>query len=105
MPVVEQKLGAMAKPSQGIAQPSQGIANRSASTSEKRLSTARAIASPAKDEDKVCWIETNHYPYQPDHQVELLHLQAEADALLIKLQARGQRQLNAHTSSIQNPTT
>jgi hypothetical protein len=46
------------------------------------------------DEHKVCWIEVKRYPYQPDHQVELLHLQAEADALLIKLQARGQKQLS-----------
>lgn len=41
--------------------------------------------------DKVCWIEVKRYPYQPDHQVELLHLQAEADALLIRLQATGQK--------------
>lgn len=27
------------------------------------------------------------YPYQPDHQVELLHLQAEIDALMVQLQA------------------
>jgi len=27
------------------------------------------------------------YPYQPDHQVELLHLQAELDALMLQLQA------------------
>ena len=42
-------------------------------------------------EAKVCWIEIKRYPYKPDHQVELLHLQAEADALLIMLQAAGQR--------------
>jgi len=41
--------------------------------------------------DKVCWIEVKSYPYQPDHQVELLHLQAEADALLIKLQTARSR--------------
>lgn len=35
-------------------------------------------------------------PYQPDHQVELLHLQAEADALMVKIQAAGQRQLEQH---------
>ncbi|PZO23499.1 MAG: hypothetical protein DCF25_00245 [Leptolyngbya foveolarum] len=33
------------------------------------------------------------FPYQPGHQVELLHLQAEADALILKLQAAGQRQI------------
>ncbi|MEO0768448.1 MAG: hypothetical protein AAFY72_03290 [Cyanobacteria bacterium J06649_4] len=46
---------------------------------------------PAADDDKVCWIEMKRYPYQADHQVELLHLQAEADALLIRLQASSQR--------------
>ena len=35
-------------------------------------------------------------PYQPDHQVELLHLQAEADALMVKIQAAGQRQMEQH---------
>ncbi|MEM6448731.1 MAG: hypothetical protein AAF703_00285 [Cyanobacteria bacterium P01_D01_bin.105] len=38
--------------------------------------------------EKICWLEVKRYPYQPDHQVELMHLQAEADALLIKLQAQ-----------------
>jgi hypothetical protein len=42
---------------------------------------------PASDSDRVCWVELKRYPYHPDHQVELLHLQAEADALIIKLQA------------------
>ncbi|MEM8503297.1 MAG: hypothetical protein AAF716_09115 [Cyanobacteria bacterium P01_D01_bin.1] len=42
---------------------------------------------PASDSDRVCWAELKRYPYHPDHQVELLHLQAEADALIIKLRA------------------
>lgn len=42
---------------------------------------------------RVCWIEVKHSSYQPDHQVELLHLQAEADALLMKLQAINQARL------------
>lgn len=42
---------------------------------------------PAHDSDRVCWAGMKRYPYHPDHQVELLHLQAEADALIIKLQA------------------
>lgn len=41
--------------------------------------------------DMVCWVEVRQYQYQPDHQVELLHLQAEADALLLQLQAVQQR--------------
>ncbi|MGB3572426.1 MAG: hypothetical protein WA783_08925 [Phormidesmis sp.] len=46
--------------------------------------------------DKVCWIEVKSYPYQPDHQVELLHLQAEADALIIKLQTARSRHSSQH---------
>lgn len=34
-------------------------------------------------------------PYQVDHQVELLHLRAEAEALLQELQTRKQRRLVA----------
>ena len=40
---------------------------------------------------KVCWIGEKPSPYQPDHQVELLHLQAEVDVLMVKLQAAGQQ--------------
>lgn len=46
--------------------------------------------APAAD-SRICWVEVKQYPYQPDHQVELLHLQAEADALLLQLQALSQR--------------
>ena len=42
---------------------------------------------------QVCWIEVKHSSYQPNHQVELLHLQAEADALLMKLQAINRKRL------------
>ncbi|MEL7332034.1 MAG: hypothetical protein AAFN12_07280 [Cyanobacteria bacterium J06560_2] len=48
--------------------------------------TGSKVSDSKANNDKVCWIEVKRYPYQPDHQVELLHLQAEADALLIKLQ-------------------
>lgn len=50
-------------------------------------SVGKAGKQPAHDSDRVCWIQVQGYPYQRDHQVELLHLQAEADALMIKLQA------------------
>lgn len=43
--------------------------------------------TPASNSAQICWIEVKQYPYQPDHQVELLHLQAQADALLLQLQA------------------
>lgn len=40
-------------------------------------------------------------PYQVDHQVELLHLRAEAEALLQELQTLKQRRLVA-VSSVEN---
>ncbi|NJL45691.1 MAG: hypothetical protein HC922_08145 [Leptolyngbyaceae cyanobacterium SM2_3_12] len=46
--------------------------------------------APAAD-DKICWIEMRQSTYLPDQQVELLHLQAEADALLLQLQALQQK--------------
>ena len=48
---------------------------------------------PLVEDIGVCWIEVKHSSYQPNHQVELLHLQAEADALLMKLQAINQQRL------------
>lgn len=44
---------------------------------------------PASDDKKIYLAELKRYPYQPDIQVEILHLQAEADALLLQLQAMG----------------
>lgn len=72
------------------------------------VSTAAAIANsnrkePTGNDAKVCWIEVKHYPYQPDHQVELLHLQAEADALLIKLQATEQKHLAQKAEALLAP--
>lgn len=47
------------------------------------------------NDTQVCWLEVRSSPYQPNHYAELLHLQAEADALLVKLQTRQQeRQKN-----------
>jgi len=45
-------------------------------------------------------IEVQQMPYLPDQQVELLHLQAEADALLLQLQAIQQKKQSqeAHLS-------
>lgn len=65
-------------------------------TANQHLATSadlnRLPAENDAEDAKVCWIEVKRYPYQPDHQVELLHLQAEADALIIKLQAISQQQ-------------
>lgn len=46
--------------------------------------------APAAD-DKICWIEVRQSPYPPNQQVELLNLQAEAEALLLHLQSLRQR--------------
>ncbi len=66
---------------------------RPSSASTAAAATNSNRQKPTDSDAKVCWIEVKHYPYQPDHQVELLHLQAEADALLITLQATEQKHL------------
>ncbi len=65
-----------------------------------RASSARETA-PALD-DKICWIEVHQAPYAPDQQVELLHLQAEAEALLLQLQAMHQRRHNNRASAVED---
>ena len=91
MPVMEQRPLAITQ-EKDSASANLSTANLSTLAFTQR-SLAKAIDTDAEDE-KVCWIEAKEYPYQPDHQVELLHLQAEADALLIKLQTREQKQLS-----------
>lgn len=63
----------------------ESISQKSATVLQTRNDVSSQQA-PADSDKKVCWIEVKRCPYQPNHQVELLHLQAEADALLIKLQ-------------------
>ncbi|MBE9140395.1 hypothetical protein IQ254_24875 [Nodosilinea sp. LEGE 07088] len=47
--------------------------------------------SPAA-EDRICWVEVRQSTYPPIQQMELLHLQAETEALLLQLQALQQQQ-------------
>ncbi len=54
------------------------------------VSPAARETTPAAD-NKICWLEVRQAPYPPNQQVELLHLQAEAEALLLQLQAKHQR--------------
>lgn len=54
------------------------------------VAPAARETAPAAD-DKICWVEVRQAPYHPSQQVELLHLQAEAEALLLQLQAKHQR--------------
>lgn len=60
------------------------------STSDSAEKTGLNQGVGAAD-DKICLIEVKQMPYLPDQQVELLHLQAEADALLLQLQAIQQK--------------
>ncbi|MGF1518160.1 MAG: hypothetical protein ACFCVB_10195 [Nodosilinea sp.] len=55
--------------------------------------TNPGLGEPTAD-DKICWLQVRESPYPPDQQVELLHLQAEAEALLLQLQAMHQRRLS-----------
>ncbi|MGD1856024.1 MAG: hypothetical protein ACFB2W_17425 [Leptolyngbyaceae cyanobacterium] len=58
-------------------------------TSESVVSAPSHETQPASDDKKIYLAELKRYPYQPDLQVEILHLQAEADALLLQLKAMG----------------
>ena len=53
------------------------------------VSAAKRETKPASGDKTIYMAELKRYPYQPDIQVEILHLQAEADALLLQLQAMG----------------
>ena len=67
-----------------------GDAHREAAPDELTIAPPSRETAPAADE-KICWIEVRESPYPPDQQVELLHLQAEAEALLLQLQTLQQR--------------
>lgn len=76
-----------------------GVMDSRLSNRSSNQDSGTAIApEPGRDADRpadansICWIGVRQYPYQPDHQVELLHLQAEADALLLHLKALSQAQ-------------
>lgn len=53
------------------------------------VSAAKRETQPASGDKTIYMAELKRYPYQPDIQVEILHLQAEADALLLQLKAMG----------------
>lgn len=57
--------------------------------SVKDVSVSPRETTPASGDKKIYMAELKRYPYQPDIQVEVLHLQAEADALLLQLKAMG----------------
>ncbi|NEP62665.1 MAG: hypothetical protein F6K31_38050 [Symploca sp. SIO2G7] len=57
--------------------------------SAQDVSTSTRETRPASDDRKIYMAELKRYPYQPDLQVEILHLQAEADALFLQLKAMG----------------
>lgn len=66
------------------------VAGKSMSVPNRQLRTT---------DSQLCWLEVRQYNYQPDHQVELLHLQAEADALLLQLQALSRRRQSAEANT------
>lgn len=67
------------------------------------VTPAARETAPAPD-DKICWIEVRQAPYRPNQQVELLHLRAEAEALLLQLQAKHQR-LQSNLDGAVEPST
>jgi hypothetical protein len=58
-----------------------------------------ASASTSSSSSSVAVLESVKLPYQVDHQVELLHLRAEVEALLQQLQSLKQQRL------VSTPTT
>lgn len=60
--------------------------SKSTGQSASSLSTLAEEVPASDDERAVCWLGVKRSPYQLNHHVELLHLQAEAEALLMKLQ-------------------
>ncbi|MGG6240468.1 hypothetical protein ACQ4N7_17725 [Nodosilinea sp. AN01ver1] len=68
---------------------------------ELAFGAAGRETTPALD-DKICWIEVHQAPYPPNQQVELLHLQAEAEALLLQLQAMHQRRHRTRAIAAEN---
>ncbi|PSN12205.1 hypothetical protein C7293_21250 [filamentous cyanobacterium CCT1] len=83
-----------ALPGEAALKPATGLAPELATEPATGAPSARETA-PALD-DKICWIEVHQAPYPPDQQVELLHLQAEAEALLLQLQTMHQRRHSTH---------
>lgn len=71
---------------------------KAVATASTEPTSAEPTKAEAIQEAQVCWISTKLAPYHPDHQVELLHLQAEVDALLIKMQAQEQRRTSEKTA-------
>jgi hypothetical protein len=65
-------------------------------------STVKATSNAVISDHHLCLIEVKQMPYLPDQQVELLHLQAEADALLLQLQAMQQKRQghNVHLTGV-----
>lgn len=60
-----------------------------APTATSGQAVATRETKPAPGDKTIYLAELKRYPYQPDIQVEILHLQAEADALLLQLKAMG----------------
>ncbi len=71
--------------SDSLQQPASDAQSDAAATAALTIAPTSRETAPAADE-KICWIEVRESPYPPDQQVELLHLQAEAEALLLQLQ-------------------
>jgi hypothetical protein len=61
-----------------------------------------AIASTSSSSSSVAVLEGVKLPYQVDHQVELLHLRAEVEALLQQLQSVKQQRLVSTSTTSDN---
>jgi hypothetical protein len=62
---------------------------------ENQSEQSKDVSSISKLNNSDRRAASSAFPYQASHQAELLHLQAEADALLIQLQTLKQRRSEA----------
>ncbi|MBF2003815.1 MAG: hypothetical protein IGS38_24220 [Synechococcales cyanobacterium M58_A2018_015] len=65
---------------------------------------AEAASSTSSEQIKTVATMTK-LPYQANHQVELLHLQAETEALLQQLKTLKQQRMTANTDSLSSPSS
>lgn len=73
-------------------------------TSQTLILDSKAQSLNSASKASVCLATPTRLPYQESHQVELLHLQADIEALLEQLQSLKQQRLTADTPVEQQST-
>lgn len=75
-------------------------------TANGDVSQVDAGAASSTSPEQISTVTTmTKLPYKANHQVELLHLQAETEALLQQLKTLKQQRLTANANSLPNPSS